>query len=199
MRFLKFILIIIAAILLFMWIINAYIIVSARPFIFKDLDKVPKVQAIVVPGASVYRSGKLSPVLQSRVETAIRCMLSKDTLLMIFSGHKTNEGYNEPRAMADFARQRFVPGQHILEDPAGRSTYATIFNCRQAFNLKSILIVSQEYHLPRALYIAKSINLTAYGLVAPDNTSRSQKPFLLREFISRQKDFFLLKFLKFFR
>jgi len=176
------------------WIINAYIEVKSKPYIINNISNVPKVDAVLVPGASVYRSGKLSPALKSRVELGIHFIFFKDSTPILFSGHSIPNGYNEPAAMAGFARQRLIPDHLIIQDSSGSSTYTSIMHCKTKYDFRSIIIVTQAYHLPRAVYIAKSIGLRAYGLPAPGNISK----FTIREFFSRVKDFLLLEFFKIF-
>ncbi|MFC1586184.1 vancomycin high temperature exclusion protein [Fibrobacterota bacterium] len=181
------------------WIINAYMIVKTRPYIYRDHEKVPEVEAVLIPGASVYRSGDLSPVLKQRVEVGIQHMYPRNSMKILFSGHTIPGGYNEPAAMADFAKKRLVPSEKILQDSNGTSTYFSLLNCKKTFNLNPVLIVTQEYHLPRALYIAHDMGLEAYGLVTPGDYNMKSKSVFFREIASRIKDFFLLKLFGLFR
>jgi SanA protein len=173
--------------------------VKARPYIYSDSDSIPLVDAVLIPGASVYRSGDLSPVLKERVEVGIRYIFDKDSVKILFSGHSVPYGYNEPVAMAEFAKKRLVPPEKIIQDSNGTSTYFSLLNCKKKFNFSSILIITQEYHLPRSIFIAHDLGLNAYGLITPSNYHRSSGKVALREFFSRLKAFFLLKFFKLFQ
>ena len=199
MRKLKIIIIITIIFTLFAWIVNSYLVIKTKPFIFRDSKLVPNVEVVLVPGASVYRSGDLSPILRQRVEAGIQYIFQNDSVKILFSGHVIQNGYNEPAAMAEFAKKRLISSSKILQDSNGTSTYATLLNCTQAFNFDSVLIVTQEYHLPRAIYIAQDLGLHAYGLIAPDNYFIRSKKNSLREYFSRLKDFLLLKFFSLFR
>jgi SanA protein len=174
------------------WIINAYVVVKGRTRTFLTPESAPAVEAVIVPGASVYRSGKLSPVLRQRMEGALRYLALHKGAKLILSGHAIPHGYSETTAMAEFARANAVPEKDIMVDDKGRSTYVTLLNFRRASALRRILIVSQDYHLPRALYIAEAMGFEASGLVVTEGPAlASNMPF--REYFTRLKDFQLLR------
>lgn len=186
---------ILLALLVAAWIINQYIVVKAKPFIYLPDGPIPEVEAVIVPGASVYRSGKLSPVLRQRMETALSFLAKRPGTKLILSGFVIEGGYNEVRAMADYARRRGVPAGDILLDEKGRSTYVTLLNCRRRWGLRKILVVSQDYHLPRALYIAQRMGMEASGLAVAESVPDSR--FHMREYAGRVKDFLLLRISKY--
>jgi SanA protein len=177
------------------WVINQYMVVKARARIFTVEEEVPSVEAVLVPGASVYRSGKLSPVLQQRMDAALLYLAGHPGVKLLVSGHAIPGGYNETQAMADFARRKNVPVENILIDEKGRSTYVSMLNVKRKFGFRRLLIVSQDYHLPRALYIAEKMGMVAYGLVV---TETPDDRFHLREYAGRVKDFILLRISKYF-
>lgn len=176
------------------WIINAYMVVKSQAKIFSDPALIPPVEAVIVPGASVYRSGKLSPVLRQRMEGAIRYLAAHKGTKLILSGHAIPHGYNETVPMLDFARRNAIPAEDIILDEKGRSTYVTLLNCRRSYPYRRILIVSQDYHLPRALYIAQGLGFQALGLVVTE----AESSFPAREYFVRLKDFVLLRISKYF-
>lgn len=174
------------------WLVNAYVVVKAKPRTYPAAEAAPEVDAVIVPGASVYRSGKLSPVLRQRMEGALRYLAAHKGTKLVLSGHAIPHGYSETTAMAEFARANAVPEKDILLDDKGRSTYVTLLNFRRASPLRRILIVSQDYHLPRALYIAGAMGFEASGLVVSGDPSQAgSMPF--REYFTRLKDFLLLR------
>ncbi|MEO6096270.1 MAG: YdcF family protein [Fibrobacteria bacterium] len=177
------------------WVINAYVVVKAKARMFADPAAVPAVEAVIVPGASVYRSGKLSPVLRQRMDGALGYLGLRNAKLVL-SGHAIPGGYNETVAMLDFARRNNVPLEDILVDERGRSTYVTLLNFRRNSGIRKILIVSQDYHLPRALYIAQSMGFEAYGLIVSEGPGSSSIP--AREYFTRLKDFILLRISRWF-
>lgn len=174
------------------WLINAYVVVKGKARTYPTPEAAPAVEAVIVPGASVYRSGRLSPVLRQRMEGALRYLALHPGTRLILSGHAIPHGYSETTAMAEFARANSVPEKDIMLDDRGRSTYVTLLNFRRASPLRRILIVSQDYHLPRALYIAEAMGFEASGLVVNEapNTEGSMPP---REYFTRLKDFLLLR------
>lgn len=178
------------------WIINAYVVVKTKSRMYTDPAAIPLVDAVIVPGASVYRSGKLSPVLQQRMEGALKYMDLRKGAKLVLSGHAIPGGYNETTAMLDFARRKEFPLENILVDEKGRSTYVTLLNFRRSSGIRRILIVSQDYHLPRALYIAQAMGFEASGLVVSDNGAPSSIP--SREYFTRLKDFILLRISRWF-
>ncbi|MDB5050450.1 MAG: hypothetical protein JWO30_3521 [Fibrobacteres bacterium] len=178
------------------WIINAYVVVKAKARMYTDPAAIPLVDAVIVPGASVYRSGRLSPVLQQRMEGALKYLGLRKGAKLVLSGHAIPGGYNETTAMLDFARRNSVPLEDILVDEKGRSTYVTLLNFRRSSGIRRILIVSQDYHLPRALYIAQSMGFDASGLVVSEDGISSSIP--SREYFTRLKDFILLRISRWF-
>ena len=178
------------------WVINAYVVVKARPRMHADAAAIPVAEAVIVPGASVYRSGKLSPVLRQRMDGALKYLQLHKGAKLVLSGTAIPGGYNETVAMLDFARRHAVPLEDILVDEKGRSTYVTLLNFRRSSGIRKILIVSQDYHLPRALYIAESMGFEASGLVVSDGSGSASIP--SREYFTRLKDFLLLRVSRWF-
>lgn len=173
------------------WVINAYIEVVAKGLTISKLEQIPDIEAVVVPGASVYRSGKLSPILQQRMNAALRVLATKPTAKLLVSGHAIKGGYSETLAMIEYARRHGIEDARILQDDGGRSTYVTMLHCRREFHLQSILLVSQPFHLARGLYVGSRLGLTVYGFPAAETTDDDEQPF--REYLTRFKDFILLK------
>jgi len=183
-----------------LWILNTYIVFKAKPNIHSTLQSVPDVQHVLVLGASVYRSQKLSPPLEQRMLTAIHFHLARSGTLLVLSGHSIKGGYNEPLAMSVYATQKMVLPKDLILDYKGVSTYTSLFNFQNNYPGHPVLIVTQAYHLPRAIYIAKKLGLDAHGLIAPDaNPKLGRSHPSLREVTSRFKDFFLLQFFSFFK
>ncbi len=178
------------------WIINAYVVVKAKARMFTDPAAIPAADAVIVPGASVYRSGKLSPVLQQRMDGALKYLALHKGTKLVLSGHAIPGGYNETTAMLECARRGEIPMENILVDEKGRSTYVTLLNFRRGSDIRRILIVSQDYHLPRALYIAQSMGFSASGLVVSGDGAPASVP--AREYFTRLKDFILLRISRWF-
>ncbi len=182
------------------WFISAYMEVKARPETFDDPALVPEIDAVIVPGASVYRSGKLSPVLERRMETALELAFGRPGVKLVLSGTTVPQGYSETKAMRDYAVARGFPVEDVRVDDAGRSTFLTLLNTGEGFGLRRVALVSQDYHLPRALYIARRLGMQGYGLrVQPENPGlRTGSGWNAREWFSRVKDFTLVRVFRWF-
>lgn len=178
-------------------LISKYMEVKAAPETFEDPALVPAIDAVVVPGASVYRSGKLSPVLRQRMESALSLALRRPGTKMVLSGHTVPQGYSETRAMREYAVKRGFPPRDVILDEDGRSTFLTLFNCQKKLGLRRVALVSQGYHLPRALYIARRLGMTGYGLRVETNAAHPSSA-TAREWFSRIKDFALVRIFRYF-
>lgn len=182
-----------------LWILNAYIVLKSKPYIYSNPEKPPSVDAIMVLGASVYRSKKLSPPLEQRMLTAIHFHLAHQTTPLLLTGFAVKGGYNEPDAMSQYAVKKMISKKDIRLDYKGTSTYASMANYKRENPHGSVLIITQAYHLPRSLYIARKLGLEAYGLIAPEANPKLGKPVAsIREISSRIKDFCLLQLFSLF-
>jgi vancomycin permeability regulator SanA len=179
------------------WMISVYMEVKAKPETFTNPAEVPPIDAVVVPGASVYRSGRLSPVLRQRMDAALKLASRRPGVKLVLSGHEVPQGYSETKAMREYAVKRGFPPKLILVDQEGRSTFLTLLNCEKKLGLKRVALVSQGYHLPRALYIARRLGLQGYGLRVENNPARPAD-ISLREWFSRTKDFALVRIFRYF-
>jgi SanA protein len=182
------------------WFISTYMEVKAEAVIFDAPEKVPEVDAVIVPGASVYRSGKLSPVLERRMETALALAFERPGIKLVLSGTNVPQGYSETKAMRDYAVERGFPLADVLTDEEGRSTFLTLLNCSSVLGLHRVALVSQDYHLPRALYIARRLGMDGYGLrvLREDGTASGDSGWNAREWFSRVKDFTLVRVFRWF-
>lgn len=149
------------------------------------------VDLILVLGAGLRPDGSPSDMLADRILVSVDLMERGfcDTILM--SGDNSGEHYNEVAAMKLFAEENGVSAENILTDGKGYSTYESVLRAVKEYGAEKIVIVTQEYHLYRALYIAKTMGLDAYGVSADLRTYRGQMYRNLREHVARFKDFLL--------
>lgn len=148
-------------------------------------DKAPARPVAIVFGAGVYPGGRLSPVLADRMRTAIALYEAGKVRKLLLSGDNRFIEYNEPAAMAAFARAQGLPETALAYDYAGRRTYDTCWRARYIFGQESVLLVSQGFHLPRAVYLCRQLGVNAVGVVA-DGRFYSRLPFwMLREALAR--------------
>ncbi|MCE7938385.1 hypothetical protein DCC79_10120 [bacterium] len=136
-----------------------------RPLVF-DAASVPARRVALVFGAGIYRGGGLSPMLEDRVETAVRLYETGKVERLLFSGDNRYVDYNEPGEMTAYAVARGVPASHIQPDYAGRRTYDSCYRARHIFQLKGVIVVSQGFHVPRALFLCRHVGLDAVAVAA---------------------------------
>jgi len=135
----------------------------------------------IVFGAAVYKDGRLSSVLRDRMDTAIALYHSGKVDKILVSGDNSFIDYNEPAAMKDYAAQRGIPLQDIQPDYGGRRTYDTCYRAHNIFKLERAILVTQEFHLPRALFTCRWMGLDAVGVSADLRPYRGARWYELRE------------------
>ena len=143
---------------------------------------------ILVLGAGVW-DGAPSPMLYDRVKVACAAYHTLRDVPMIMSGDHTGD-YDEVSVMKALAIEMSVYSADVFLDHEGYSTYESLYRAKHMFGAERILIVTQEYHLNRALYIARELGMEAEGLSADLRPYRKQTLYSLREHLARFKDFF---------
>ena len=143
---------------------------------------------ILVLGAGVKDDGTPSPMLYDRVTVAVRLYEATGAPLLM-SGDHTGD-YNEVGVMKALAVEMGVPSEDVFLDHEGYSTYESLYRAKGVFGAKRILVVTQEYHLHRALYIARELGMEAEGVSADLRPYRKQALYSFREHLARFKDFF---------
>lgn len=142
---------------------------------------------ILVLGCAVRSDGTPSNMLEDRIKTGVAAYQNGLGDVILMSGDR-HEGYDEVGTMEREASALGVPKEKILIDPKGYSTYESIVNLLDAHKGKRVLIVTQKYHLHRALYIAEKLGITAFGVSADLRTYTKQLQYDLREVLARVKD-----------
>ena len=150
---------------------------------------------ILVLGAGVRDNGTPSHMLEDRLKTGLSLYESDAAPKLLMSGDQGRVEYNEVGVMKDFATERGVPSEDVFTDHAGFSTYESLYRARDIFAAKRIVIVTQEYHLYRALYIADRLGLEAIGVSADLRPYSGQSIRDLREIAARTKDFMYCLFM----
>ena len=129
-------------------------------------ESAPAKGIAIVFGAGLRRDGTPTAILRDRVETAASLYFSGKVEKLLMSGDSQSEGYNEPEAMRQFALSLGVPNEAIFLDYAGSRTYDTCYRAKAVFGVKSALLVTQKFHLPRALFLCNALGLDALGVEA---------------------------------
>lgn len=173
--------------------IYAYLDVSLRYrrdiVTIDDLEPRP---AALIFGAGVYPNGQLSPMLADRVMTGVMLYRAGKVTKLLMTGDNRVITYNEPWRMADFAVAHGAPEEAIAFDYAGRRTYDSCWRAKHIFGLDRVVLVTQAFHLPRALYLCRSMGLDAVG-VAADRRVYPRRTLLwlnLREVLARLRAWF---------
>lgn len=143
----------------------------------------PFERVAIIFGAGLRRDGSPTAVLRDRVETGAGLYFNGKVEKLLMSGDNSEEYYNEPGAMRDYALSLGVPEEDIVLDYAGRRTYDTCYRAKAVFGLDSALLVTQEFHLPRALFLCNVLGVKAYGVEANNLNYRRSSLFFwnLRE------------------
>jgi vancomycin permeability regulator SanA len=128
-------------------------------------------------------------MLEDRLSTAIELYKNGVADKLIMSGDHGREEYDEVNIMKAYAIENGVPSQDIFMDHAGFSTYDTMYRARAVFGVRRAVIVTQKYHLYRALYIADALNIDAVGVGADPRRYSGQTYREIREILARDKDF----------
>ncbi|MGI6006099.1 MAG: SanA/YdcF family protein [Ruminococcus sp.] len=173
--------------------VNLYIIVSAKKRILtcdsfaasQDCDY------ILILGAAVWPGNIPCPILEDRLLTGISLYNQNPASLLLMSGDSHSSGYNEVSVMKEFAVRHGVPEKNIRTDPAGFTTFDSARRARDIFHAKKMIIVTQKYHMYRALYISRKLGIESWGVVSDRRPYRRRCYREFREILARIKYFFL--------
>lgn len=145
------------------------------------IDDVPQKPVAIVFGARVRRNGVLSPVLADRVMTAVELYKAGKVRKLLMTGDNSRKDYDEPTAMENFAVKHGVPPEDVALDYAGFRTYDSCYRAQAIFGVTSAILVTQEFHLPRAVYTARHLGINAVGVSADRHDYSFQKRLSFRE------------------
>ncbi|MBQ7923428.1 MAG: YdcF family protein [Clostridia bacterium] len=173
-------------------LVNHLVVSQNREYIYPsgtsyDSLSLSDADCILVLGAGVREDGTPSHMLEDRILTGITLYEESGTKLLM-SGDHGRADYNEVGCMKDYAIDRGVPSEDIFMDHAGFSTYDSLYRARDVFGAKKVIIVSQTYHLYRAVAIARSLGLEAVGVSADLRSYMGQPIREVREIAARVKD-----------
>lgn len=175
--------------LLVVLLCNAYVIDSADGYIldFSEAQKLDNIDCIIVLGAGVYSNGNMSPILRERVSAGCELYFAGVSDRLLLSGDHSREDYNEVGAMKSYMTEQGIDESVVFTDHAGFDTYDTMYRARDIFKAKKVLIVTQDFHLSRSVYIARSLGLEAYGYACDGKGTFSGFRNEIREAVARTK------------
>ena len=185
----KYIIFIILIGIIIICILSLYVKLSTKNQILEldELKEIENVDCILILGAGVNKS-KPSPMLEERLIKGIELYKEGISPKIIMSGDHGKKDYNEVGVMKTYGIEEGIPSENIFMDHAGFSTYDSIYRAKEIFSAKKIIIVTQEYHLYRSLYIANALGLEAYGYSSSINKHEGQIKREIREILARNKD-----------
>lgn len=149
-------------VILFILLINIRVINKSKDFIL-NMNNLPQVDAIIIPGALVRNDGRLSDILKDRLNRGIELYNAGKSQKILVTGDHGRTNYNEVQAMKNYLLEHNIPEQNIFMDHAGFDTYDSLYRARDVFQVKSAIFVSQNFHINRGVYIGKTLGLEIYG------------------------------------
>ncbi|MFZ4400028.1 MAG: SanA/YdcF family protein [Bacteroidales bacterium] len=168
-------------------IINIIVISKSKKFIYSEIGNVPECYTAIVLGAHVSESGYLSNFLQDRLDVAIELYKNKKIKRFLLSGDHGRSNYDEVNSMKHYLLNQGIDSNDVFLDHAGFDTYSSIVRAKEVFGVNKTIIVSQEFHLPRAVFIARSKGLDAFGMKADKRIYSSIKHSRIREIFANIK------------
>ncbi|UPW17212.1 YdcF family protein [Agarivorans sp. TSD2052] len=186
-RFLSVVLLMVIVVVLCLVAIDRYISQQVSGQWYRDMDRVPAQPVALVLGTSKYVGKRLNAYYQFRVEAAAKLYHTGKVNGLILSGDNATRYYNEPITMLNDVLRLNVPREHIALDYAGFRTFDSVVRAKAVFGQQALVIVSQQFHVERALYIANQYGIEAYGYVVDDAPSEFHWRVRLREVLARAK------------
>ncbi|HAN10305.1 MAG TPA: hypothetical protein DCP90_06810 [Clostridiales bacterium] len=187
-RFMQILILILVVLIIAYLGVNIYVNKTALKYM-STVDEVDSKQAIIVLGARVFKSGNLSPMLQDRVDTAVEIYKKGKVKKILMSGDHGQQSYDEVNAMKKYAIKKGVLERDVFMDHAGFSTYESIYRAKYIFGLDNISITTQEYHLKRAIFIARVFKMDVSGISADKRPYMNMGYYKFRESFAVCKDF----------
>lgn len=162
------------------------VFLGSRNGIVSESDA-PESLVVMVPGASVLADGTPSGILQDRLDTAIDLYTAGKAKKFLLSGDSGEANYNEVSAMRAYLLSKNILPEDIFLDHAGYDTFDSVYRAKNIYGVTDVLIVSQNFHLPRVVYLGRAVGLAATGVVADKHTYQKIDQFIIREWLADVK------------
>ncbi len=168
-------------------IIEGQIYFTTRNAIYHDLNTVPARRVAIVFGAEVRPGGIPSVALENRLTAAVALYQAGKVSQLLLTGDNREDNYNEPEAMRNYAVAHGVPESALILDPSGLRTYDSCYRARHTYGIQpnEAIAVTQEYHLPRAIFTCSQLGLAVIGYVAAPFGGEPGRNAIIREFPAR--------------
>lgn len=140
------------------------------PYIYSSAPQAPTTTVAMILGAAVMQSGELSPILRERADRGAELYMLGKVKKILVTGDNSALSHNEVNPVGNYLAARGIPKGDIFLDHAGFDTYSSMYRARDVFGVTDVIIVSQPFHLARAVLIARRLGLTAYGVGAGSGT-----------------------------
>ena len=175
--------------------ISEYVKYSASDSIIsaEEAGQISDADCIIVLGCRVNGTAP-SPMLGDRLKVGVELYKSGAAPKLLMSGDHGRKEYDEVNAMKQFAVEKDIPSEDVFMDHAGFSTYESMYRAKEIFAAKKVIIVTQSYHLYRAVYIAQKLGMEAYGVPSDLQRYVNQRRYDIREVLARDKDFVMTIF-----
>ncbi|MBD3300591.1 MAG: hypothetical protein GF347_04525 [Candidatus Moranbacteria bacterium] len=173
----------------FIFLVNYSIKKSTDEQIFQSTARLNQYQVGLILGAHVHSDGVMSHVFFDRVDTGLKLYQENKIQKILVSGDHLNQGYDEVNTAKDYLIKNGVAEENLFLDHAGIDTYDSLYRAKHIFKVESVIIITQKFHLNRALYIANSLDIKAAGLTADQRTYEHIKKYKSREVLARIKAF----------
>lgn len=154
------------SLVIFIFATNVIFYVTTKPYIYDQVSEAPSAQVALIPGAALLLNHTPAPIFLDRVNTAINLYKAGKVLKILVSGDNSTVSHNEVNPVRVYLLSKGIPDQDIFLDHAGFNTYSSMYRARHIFGVTSILITSQSFHLPRAVFIARHLGIQAFGVNA---------------------------------
>ncbi len=175
----------IVSIIISVFLVYVTIFTESRTYIYNTADEVPIAEVALVPGAALTETGTLSSVFAARADGAIALYKAKKVLKILVSGDNSTLSHDEVNPARLYLIQRGVLDEDIFLDHAGFDTYSSMYRARDIFGISSMVISTQSFHLPRALFIARQLGIEAYGVRTDIANLRTRN--YIREMFANEK------------
>ena len=166
--------------------VNFYVLNIGNKYVLDSIEEINKADVVIILGAKVFNDN-LSHILIDRTDTAIELYNNQKVNKILVSGDHGRKNYDEVNAIKDYLLKKGVPSEDIFLDHAGFNTYDSMYRAQYIFEINSALISTQNFHLPRAIYIARELGIDAYGFPADKRIYGKELHNNIRESFARAK------------